>query len=740
MKCLQKFCVAVATTIAVPWGAALADGIVLTGTPATLHDADEYFHDVLHAPRNFNTPCDTGFMSWSYEPYGIVNGAFSGIHPSKQGGVLGILPIPTIGTNIAVFREDCGQLGLHGDKSINADKYTNISFRMQNSTPSSFSILWSKSGSDYAINGWGAYDGFYLPSIGVQPAANEWVIRDYNLPSKAPADFSWGGSVMGMSLIPSFYEPAGGHTGLDWVRVYDPSSDDSVNLSWDYTGDFQFDAYTKDYVTLHVDKDNTGYDGDVVQRELPVDGSISLGTGFLAPGTYYFYVVQDRHNINNVEHRHFSPYMGPFVVNSKPMVKITSPSRLSGKAYSRDVVGDAWDMNGPQDLSNLGSNLPQNFRHFHDWSFTDGYFMATTDQDSDNNHLTFEIDTQVHMTVSPTTPVNTKEYRYFCYKMQVDAANLPRNGDAVQLTRAGWVGRLIWQNDDIGGGFGSSAAHELVESSNDYPDFTNGFTTYCFDLWSQLNYESGMDWFEMGVAKTIRFDPLEATPATRFAIDFAELYAENRNDDAGQYQITWSASDPESDPVSMDLYYGTDPRGLTPGVLIAHLNAGQVAAGTYTWDASSIPQGTYFITAVASDGRNSSNFVSDVPVHINQPPPPPPTPAPRRVRDPVIGLTSLRPTKIFGSGSVRLRARLDENPDIASVTATLINPKGKRTLVSLPVSTEANVYVLNRTISHSKGRKASKPETWTVEFKATNTLGVSDTKRQRLKIEKYKKR
>ena len=67
------------------------------------------------------------------------------------------------------------------------------------------------------------------------------------------------------------------------------------------------------------------------------------------------------------------------------------------------------------------------------------------------------------------------------------------------------------------------------------------------------------------------------------------------------YEIRWTSSDPEDDPVMVSLYYddNTDPSSKN---IIAH---SIMDAERYSWNASSLPHGTeYYVYALVSDGIN----------------------------------------------------------------------------------------------------------------------------------------
>ena len=304
---------------------------------------------------------------------------------------------------------------------------------------------------------------------------------------------------------------------------------------------------------IYVDDNNSGYDGEAVERGLALDGSIDFKTGILPPGTYYFYAQFETTPARTPASLARSNYIGPITINGKPKIEFKSPSRTSGQEYSETERGDAWDMNELSDVVNLfnadGSVTTPFQRGFHDFGIVNNTFQAKTDFDA----LTGTVDTQVHLTVDPGVQINPLTYRYFCYSMQVDPVELVRNGDAVELNRAGWVARVIWQ-DNTTGELGSTKAHELIERSQTFPDYEDGFVEFCIDLWDPESYESGVRWTDMSQVSVVRFDPLEAADVTPFAIDWAGLFAENITTNAREYEFEIDLYDPEGDRMDVTLY------------------------------------------------------------------------------------------------------------------------------------------------------------------------------------------
>lgn len=90
-----------------------------------------------------------------------------------------------------------------------------------------------------------------------------------------------------------------------------------------------------------------------------------------------------------------------------------------------------------------------------------------------------------------------------------------------------------------------------------------------------------------------------------------------------QFEIDWKAEDSD-EKIALELYYDTDEQG-TDGALIAQ--GLDPSLGSYTWDASQVATGNYYVYARVDDLRNSPVVdYADVPVSVvNTQPPGAPT-------------------------------------------------------------------------------------------------------------------
>ena len=583
-----------------------AQTITLTNFNTSVADSGEFFTDVWAKAKDFNDNCDVGNDNFVFYPESSANGVWAGNNPAKQAPAIGIAPIPTLNTAL-VYREDCIRQGLH--YPIDAGKYTLLSYRMFYSTAAAFGILWSYD-SNYALNGY--YEHDYLPDLYTDEPGGRWLLKLISLPAKAAEHGApaWSGNVTGLTLVPNSELPITSTTSIDWVRLVDPSNSPVVNLHWASAS-----ADANDRVGLYVDTNSSGSNGQDFAHNLPLSGDYSFTTGVLAPGTYYFYACIERYgySLGSMQTIACSSHAGPLTVNGKPVLNFQAPGRMSGQEFAAAVRGDAWDMNEAGDIANFNLTPGANqaiTRGFHDPVIESGHFRAVSDLDPAGAGVS--VDTHIVLATPSGAAIDPALYRYFCYRMQIDTSSLPRSGDIVQLNARGLVPRFMYQNSANPVMFGSTRGHDVVEKSATFPDYQSGFTTYCLDLFDNSIFDTGVRWSDMDAVNVLRWDPVEAQPATGFAVDFAGLYQENRA--RATYTINWTATDPENSALTVSLYYDTDRSGFDgTQITTVSVPAGQ---GSYSWDVSGVRAGTYYLYAVVSDGVNTSRFYSEVPVEI----------------------------------------------------------------------------------------------------------------------------
>ena len=69
------------------------------------------------------------------------------------------------------------------------------------------------------------------------------------------------------------------------------------------------------------------------------------------------------------------------------------------------------------------------------------------------------------------------------------------------------------------------------------------------------------------------------------------------------YTITWLASDPDEDQLTIDLYYDTDTQPDEKQLIVSWLSN----SGEYEWDTSEIEEGDYYLAGVATDSNSQDD-------------------------------------------------------------------------------------------------------------------------------------
>lgn len=608
-----------------------AQSITLSGSSANVADADEYFTDVQGVRYDFSDPCQVGIDQFQFSAESTSGGHWVGTNGPSTGTEMLILPSAVSIVSIPeATNEDCFKFG--NQYPLNASKYTEVSWRGYTSVSSgAFHFLWDKNNA-IPGSGWLANNGYFPPGIFVPYQAYDWNIYRQNLAALNVPGNQWSGTVNGIMLRPNTALGAGGEIGLSWMRLVDMNSSPSIPLSWNSTGEG-----ANAYVHLYMDYDNTDYNGDAVERFLPVDGSTGFKTGVLPPGTYYFYAELARRSGSSEVIQARSNHIGPVTINGKATMQFDSPGRLNVDnpdnqlEYFRDVVGNPSDCSDASDFSNLDPGLPQTWRWFHDWSFQNGMFIATPDVDPNPDPNIVDADMQLHFTIPSNKPIRTADYRYFCTKMTIEWEKAPRTGEPADLNDLAHILRLAWTNTGAGL-HGRTKGIWYVEPGGGvpFPSASNGYDrsgmqTYCIDLWDEetLHFVPGepangnLHWLEVPLVTHLRHDPTETQLADppRVAIDHSWLLGPNKTDTDGHFPIEFTLADAENDTISVQLFYDTDNSGYN-GTLITTLNNLTPGAHSYNWDASALTPGTYYIHASVSDGANLTRYYAKEPVQV----------------------------------------------------------------------------------------------------------------------------
>ncbi|NPV06354.1 MAG: hypothetical protein HPY83_00150 [Anaerolineae bacterium] len=621
----------VVTCLALGATPALAEGSITLNAPATtLGNGDDFATTILGDPWDMDKLQDIGWEE-NVSSISVADGVWSGrvtvtnpaagvsgyVFPLFQ-GFAGAWPVGQIGANYP----------------IDTSRYTQLSYRMYVSDRSNgnHAVYWT-----HEVD-WPDGSDFFARA---DTTPNGWKIYSFDMTADngqgTHQSGSWqSGPVYGLRIDPN---PARSDYDLkvDWVRLTDPSTSPRYTITWNFSGLSDTSA-----AQIYVDTDAQGYDGDAVASVLVGQRRYELPTCILPGGDYYLYLRS-----------------GDVVSNYGQRLRINNPPTLRwdltamGQDYATTELGNPWDMSDRTDLTNLGDvflNDPELYglRQLYDWRFEDGVFSATADSNFafENYSPLKQSDVQLWPNIDSGRPVDTGRYRYLVVRIKVDD---PLNRTRSELVQDGWIGRVVWWNQDIGvDGF---VTDEIV--------YHKGWNTYVIDLAARdrpAGYDPGRPmppWRDMGTVRYMRYDPLEVSTDTRFHVDEMRLLSQPTADQI--LRLYLGVGDSDGQPLDLTYYYDTDGAGFDgiPLMPVSGAWAGAQAveqegvAGRRTYlpivpqraavglspipedsgltlrevslRMGSVPRGTYFIYACASDGIAETCHYLPVPVTVSHP-------------------------------------------------------------------------------------------------------------------------
>lgn len=406
----------------------------------------------------------------------------------------------------------------------------------------------------------------------------------------------WTGEINGLRLDPKI---ANGEIEIHWVRLTsDPSEDDRFTIAWDNlspSGAGQLDLFTDpsgtgnggwNLVSLDDPPESGLYNWGESELPLPID---------MEAGSY------------SICARVGGEFAGcsqqPLIISHAPQLWFTNPSYLSGPDYATDA-GNPWDMDGAGDIRKT-----RNIDRYH---FADNmlYFENTGG------------DPQIELSVP--IPIDTSKYRYLSVRSHSDRQNNVDHGT---------VARLFWHPEAYDPNNIGKLENIIV-----YP----GWQTYSLDLSEALLVPGSSPWQKQDW-EVFRWDPNENTTGETWYTIIDDIKLTGMPEADTDIQIQFEIENPETEEVSLDLYYDTDDQGFN-GVYIGAYRSGMSGnqaslrwikdmgdyliylpliarnmcpGDCYLWNTSQVNEGEYYLYGCLEDGVNRACRYSDVPVKID---------------------------------------------------------------------------------------------------------------------------
>jgi len=266
---------------------------------------------------------------------------------------------------------------------------------------------------------------------------------------------------------------------------------------------------------------------------------------------------------------------GVLSINSPPIVHLLQPDAMGGADYATTVRGNQWNMADAADVeatSNLAVGFPQ-------------FLRDSTEPGPRGDYLkgrNVNGDAAVFFVTGGSTPfIDANRYKNLTFRLAVEG---------VRDVGAGSVARVFWRR-----------TNDAIPQSSDDIIVNEGMNTYTFDMTKIVNEPApGTPW--NGTVNYLRLDPHEFPTARDFWIDDMKIAADDEAN--GKFAITWLATDADDD-ATISLWRDTSDTGFG-GTLIATGLSTRDANNVYLWDTRGVPNGTYYLYAVASDGLNTT--------------------------------------------------------------------------------------------------------------------------------------
>ncbi len=534
------------------------------------------FSDVQHFGSELTAP--------NFRDMSITNGLFIGTTSTSDPKIW--LQDLTIPGTIPALNEG-------GVNPIDTSRYRYLTFRMYSSADDDGIVYWYSDRS-FAPGTFGA--------AGFKPIRSGWHTYTFDLVAErnmGAGGLAWNaGPIQSIAIKPA--NSAGVLIKLDYVRLTTtlPEVAPVITVRW---------TSVDSVLDLYFDTDPDGSNATLIARNVAGNtGSYRWVTPYLAPGTYYLLARSSTSQIMES-----TQIVSPaFEVNTPPVVTILAPSYTSGPDYATTVVGNPWDMSSSDDVKALYNVV--------DAVFDNGILGAVND--ANNPDISRRGDPGIELNV--TTPIDPTRFYYGTYRFRLDGT---------QDIAAGSVVRFLWWTTMNIGASASTTKDILIYE---------GWRTVTVDFRTALlEPDSHSDWLTSPKVG-FRFDPHEFPTPRRFELDYILLTGNDRA--STNFTIRYELSEAKKQTTRVEFYYDND-RGGADGVRIdcgavesnpirdfnvflpLVIGSGSLAktnlqlSDTHcVWDLANVPNGDYYIYAVADDGIDTRLVYSQTPVEVRK--------------------------------------------------------------------------------------------------------------------------
>lgn len=677
--------------ILLAFGQVAAVTVTSPTTADVIEAAEDYATRMFQDPIDMDKETDLGFFT-----YDTVTGSKSNLTSISLSGGIFTGTANTKDPQVTVL--ESGQTGtcffgkIGTNYKIDADKYKMFVCRMKLSKASAGYFFWSKNTiyNDQAT------------SVDYFNTHAEWFYYVINIP-----DLGWKKSgTKGYSYsgdVDSFrFDPMGGPgtvgttVQIDWIRLVELDSSLYRTITW--TGN-------TGNVEIYLDKDRSSSNGTLGKIATNLSGSsYKFYVGGLAPGVYYV-------GIKNSSGGAIAYSNGYYRVNDIPYMTFTSPSPEGGDDFATVELGNAWDMTSTSDLdkyqylSGAPSIVTMGAVNRAGESLGNIKLLRGRNTAGIADPITYPL--WFDGGRGATTKIDASKYRIMVLKM-----GLPGAWDPVGGSEA----RVFWH---VEGEFNGSI-EKMHQSADIIIRHTNEGSKVMIDtIIADMNdvtlEQSATTTGWKGMIDGFRVDPHEFSSSKYFYIDEVKLAAFERANE--EYTFRWDYTDSYATSSSLSLYYDNNDSGFNGTLIAANINP---ASGSYTWDTSGVPAGTYYVFSYFNDGINTNQVYAPWPIVVDH----------TVVQDPAISLSTgslsftgsgSKTFNVSNSGDGNLNWSVSDNKSWISVSPTSGTNSGTVTVTVNKSGLAAGTY--NGTVTVSSTNASNSPQTVAVSLTVSQSSG-----------------
>ena len=549
---------------------------IIVNSPSTRDDVDAcpgYAEEVLLDRWDMNERTDLGWRIFNtlesprsnLGSISFQNGQFSAVSTANDVKIF-ILDSAYLGSAML------GKVGKNFP--INANKYTRLALRMylEPDCEGPWGMLfWSKNtiyndqttaGTFDVYNGWKIYL-IDIPSLGI-------ISGD-----------PWSGLIDSLRMDPMNF--SGKTIIIDWIRLVEHDASQMRTITW---------SGNSGNVDIYLDTNSVPSDGRLGMLAKNVSGnSFSFLAGALSSGNYYVHVAPTGTT-------NFATSSGYFHVNDTPVVRITKPS---AEGSDTDFVtvnfADPWDMNNAADVEYTVDVKNDSFTTLNYLDLAGNSFNSNSVYYGENTSADPNVFFLHFLWRGGVSPIDTSRYHNLVFKMGIGGE---------QSVSSGSVARVMYRKNDE---TIENVSQDIVIRHRAGEWTMNKIVCDLYDLSLEPGSPSGWS----GFIDCFRIDPHEFSTTRGFFFDNIRITADWTANTL--FDIEWDSSDSDHTP-SVSLYYDTDNLGYN-GVPIVQNLLSASGPNSYTWDASAVPEGKYWIYAVVNDGVDQNRCYATGPVFVD---------------------------------------------------------------------------------------------------------------------------